>query len=206
VAVEKKELREILRGCRGSLPAREVAERSITIERRLLASAAYRAAHTIVLYAAKDHEVATDLIFAEAIVSDRRVLFPRVVCGTRSLALARVRSLKELQGGAYGLLEPTGAETVPLAALGAALVCVPGLGFTREGLRLGRGGGYYDRFLAATEGSTTTVGLAFAFQVLDRIPQSPSDRRLNSIVSEFALYTAVPTAPARAAQGGLTCS
>lgn len=171
-----------------------------------MATADYRDAATVVLYAAKDHEVATDLIMADALRAQRHVLFPKVIVEQRELSLIRVDSPAQLASGAYGLLEPSGAETVPVADLGRALICVPGLAFSPSGQRLGRGGGYYDRLLAAAGPRPQSVGLAYAFQVLDRLPQSLGDQRLDLIVSESAVYRATaPAAPdgsSLADQGG----
>lgn len=191
MAVEKAKLREILRGCRTGLSATWISDHSRTIQNRLIASDAFVRAATVVLYAAKDNEVATNLLFAEALTSCRRVLFPKVSLDKRELSLVRVDDLAELVPGAFGVLEPMGAETVPVNEIEQALICVPGLAFSLGGHRLGRGGGYYDRLLAMAGSRSLSVGLAYSFQVLDRLPQSPTDRRLNLIVSEYALYEVI---------------
>jgi 5-formyltetrahydrofolate cyclo-ligase len=164
------------------------ASHSLLVERRLVASEVFADAATVVLYASKDKEVATDLIMSEALGSGRRVLFPKILREAHELSLVEVDDPATLAPGAFGLLEPTGSETVPVGSLGRALICVPGLAFSRDGYRLGRGGGYYDRLLAEAAPRAQSVGLAYAFQVLDRVPRSPSDVRLNLIVSESALY------------------
>jgi hypothetical protein len=69
-------------------------------------------------------------------------------------------------------------------------VCVPGVAFGLEGQRLGRGGGHYDRFIGQLGGEAITVGLAFSFQLLDRIPETGLDRRLNFIVTESEVHRA----------------
>ncbi len=205
VADDKRNFRRILKESRGALPKAQVASLSKRIEERLCACACYVDAATVVLYAPKDNEVETDLIFTRARVSGRRVLYPRVVLENHKLVLVRVHDHAELTPGAYAVLEPTGAEIVPPADLGCALICVPGMGFGRGGERLGYGRGYYDRLLAAAGPEAVAAGLAFSFQVLDRIPQSPGDRRLHFIVTESALHVAGPTPrPAMVAtdQGG----
>ena len=63
----------------------------------------------------------------------------------------------ELQPGAFGILEPTGAEIARYADLERALICVPGVAFGPAGQRLGRGGGYYDRLIAALAPQTVTA-------------------------------------------------
>jgi 5-formyltetrahydrofolate cyclo-ligase len=159
------------------------------------------------LYAPKNHEIETSLIFADAAATGRSIWFPRVRRQSQELALVKVEDPAELEPGAFGVLEPTGAETVPVANLRRALICVPGLAFSPSGQRLGRGGGYYDRLLAQAGPQSISAGLAYAFQVLDQIPQSPGDRRIDLIFTESALYQAgAESAPVatRTDQGGVS--
>lgn len=202
MADEKKYLRQILTESRARLRSARAAALSKQVQERLLESDLYRGSRCIVLYAEKDNEVATEQILADALGSGRRVLFPRVIPECRGLPLVRVRGRDELTPGTFGLLEPTGSEIVPPAKLGRALICVPGVVFSLEGQRLGRGGGYYDRLLAATGSQAVTAGLAYSFQVLDRLPESPDDRRLQLIVTESGVYAAgASTRPAVGADG-----
>ncbi len=202
MADEKKYIRQILTESRARLLSERAAAFSMQVQKRLLESNFYRISQCIVLYAEKDNEVATEQIFADALASGRRTLFPRVIPEYRGLSLVRVCSRDELRPGTFGLLEPTGSEIVPPAELGRALICVPGVAFSLEGQRLGRGGGYYDRLLAATGSEALTAGLAYSFQVLDRLPESPDDRRLQLIVTESGVYAAgASTRPAAGACG-----
>jgi len=164
------------------------ASASRGVQFRVLESSFYQVASTIVLYAAKDNEVATDLLLADALKSGRQVFLPRVLPESRELAIVRVRDSAELVIGSFGLLEPAGAETIPAVNLGPALFCVPGVAFSPSGVRLGRGGGYFDRTLSTVGPQTVTAGLAYSFQLLDRLPESPNDRRLNLIFTESALH------------------
>ena len=175
---------------------------SALVQRNLIEAPCYAEAACVVLYAAKDNEVTTDLIFADAIASGRRVCFPRIVAQTHHLSLVRVATRAELQPGAFGILEPTGAEVARHADLERALICVPGVAFGPAGQRLGRGGGYYDRLISALAPQTVTAGLAYSFQVLDRLPESPGDRRLGLIVTESDLHLAAETLPAAGAATG----
>ena len=174
MADEKKILRRILAECRAEFPARRAARLSSLVQHNLIEASCYAGAACVILYAAKDNEVATDLIFAHAIASGRRVFYPRIVPQSHDLSLVRVDHLAQLQPGAFGILEPTEAEIARYADLERALICVPGVAFGPAGQRLGRGGGYYDRLIAALPPQTVTVGLAYSFQVLDRLPESPT--------------------------------
>jgi 5-formyltetrahydrofolate cyclo-ligase len=206
VAVDKKYFRQILTETRRVLPEALAGRLSSLVAERLCASTFYRDRATVVLYAPKDNETDTAEIFTDALKSGRRVLYPRIVPERRELSLVLVSDRAELRPGAYGLLEPTGSEIVPPEDLGRMLICVPGVAFGCAGERLGRGGGYYDRLLAATAPQIVTAGLAYSFQVLDRLPESPGDRRLDFIVTESALHVAGhaprPDA-ARTDQGGI---
>jgi len=164
------------------------------VQLRVIESPFYRAAPTIVLYAAKDNEIATDLLLSDALASRRRVLLPKIIPEKRELLIVRVRNGTELVLGSFGILEPLGTDIVATADLGPGLFCVPGVAFSRTGERLGRGGGYFDRTLAAIGSETITVGLAYSFQLLDRLPQSPNDRRLNVIFTESAIHIGQPFA------------
>jgi 5-formyltetrahydrofolate cyclo-ligase len=192
VADDKKYLRRVLGECRSALPMAYVASASRRVQLRIIQSGFYQDTSTVVLYAAKDNEVATDLLLADALGSGRRVLLPRIIPKIRELEIVRVRGSAELVPGNFGLLEPSGADIVPFASLGSALFCVPGVGFSRTGQRLGRGGGYFDRALTAIGPQTVTAGLAYSFQLLDQLPESPNDRRLNLIFTESALHAGRP--------------
>jgi 5-formyltetrahydrofolate cyclo-ligase len=206
VADEKKYFREILREGRAALSKARAAALSVEVQVRLLHADCYRNAAAVVLYAAKDNEVETEVIFTDALASGRRVFFPRVVLEYHQLSLVRVNHRAEFRRGAFDLREPTGAAIVPVKELGPALICVPGVAFSRAGQRLGRGGGYYDRLLAGAAPQAVAAGLAYSFQVLDRLPESPGDRRLDLIVTESAIHWAggaPPPVKERIDQGGV---
>lgn len=74
------------------------------------------------------------------------------------------------------------------------LVVVPGLGFTARGERLGRGAGFYDRFLDRLSGGTTTVGFALAAQMRDDLPTEPTDRAVDWVVTDDGVIDARPEA------------
>jgi 5-formyltetrahydrofolate cyclo-ligase len=202
VADRKQYFRGILAQTRAALSSAYAAQISAAVQRRMLDSGLYRACETVVLYSPKDNEIDTEALFGDALRSGRRVLFPRIA--GRELSLIRVNDPAELRPGAFGLLEPAGAEIVRPAALERTLICVPGVAFSPAGQRLGRGGGYYDRTLAAAP-QAIAAGLAYSFQVLDRLPESPDDRRLDAIITESAIHAAqgLPSAAERTGQGGV---
>src|SRR5581483_3124470 len=207
MADQKKYLRKVLGDCRASLTPEFAQSSSLAIQRRLLACDGFQRARTVVLYSPIGNEVATGLIAAEAFGAGKEVCFPRLNRDRTTLAIVRVRDLSELVPGAFSVAEPVSADdAVAPAALAGAVISVPGVGFGVRGQRLGRGGGHYDRFLAALPPEAITVGLAYSFQLLDEVPEEPRDRRLQYIITESALLPAagpsVRGGAARADRGG----
>jgi 5-formyltetrahydrofolate cyclo-ligase len=191
VADEKKNLRAIMIACRDALPGERASAWSEIVERRVLASECYRDASAIVLYNAHRNEVSTDIILADALTSGRAVFYPRVDTATSTIVARRIRDRRELARGAHGILEPSeSSEVLDSKSFAKVLVCVPGVAFGLEGQRLGRGGGHYDRFIGQLGREAISVGLAYSFQLLDRIPESGLDRRLNYIATESAVHRA----------------
>jgi len=193
VADEKKNLRAILSESRDALPKECSAAWSEIVQRRLIESEFYRTASAIVLYAAKGNEVSTDNIRAESLSAGRAVFYPRIetAAAAGTIVARRVRDLTELHRGAYGILEPPeSADTLEARSFRLIVVCVPGVAFGIDGQRLGRGGGYYDRFIGRLDDDAISVGLAYSFQLLDRIPETGLDRRLNFILTESAVHRA----------------
>jgi 5-formyltetrahydrofolate cyclo-ligase len=205
VADEKSYLRAVLSEARSSLFAARAAASSQLVQERLLATQAYRDASKIVLYAPVDREVETGIIASEAIGSRRLLYYPIIESQRGRMTLGAVSSPGELHPGRLGIPQPHPCEALEPGELGAALVCVPGLAFTAGAARLGRGGGYYDRMIAALPEEAVTIGLAYSFQLLDRLPEHDLDRRLDYVVTESAVYSAsgAPHAAAQTAgQGG----
>jgi 5-formyltetrahydrofolate cyclo-ligase len=202
VADEKKNLRAIMIACRDALPRERAAAWSGSIQRQVLAGESYREASAIVLYAAIGNEVSTDRILADALASGRAVFYPSgagrrarhrqgIDASTGMIVARRIRDRAELARGVYGILEPPkSSEVLDSKSFAKILVCVPGVAFGLEGQRLGRGGGHYDRFIGQLGREAITVGLAYSFQLLDRIPETGLDRRLNFIVTESDVHRA----------------
>ncbi|MDZ4405612.1 5-formyltetrahydrofolate cyclo-ligase [Prosthecobacter sp.] len=98
----------------------------------------------------------------------------------------QVRSLDDLQRGQMNVWEPKPhCPRIEIDALD--IILVPGLAFTRDGLRLGRGGGYYDRLLANPACRAQRIAIAFDLQIVDSIPVEPHDQRVHQIITESSL-------------------
>ena len=111
-----------------------------------------------------------------------KVVAPRWNGETYELAVLKGLDESNLRQGPMGILEPAGAEIVPPKDVEAWLV--PGLAFTRNGKRLGYGGGWYDRLLTEAPKDALKIGIAHAFQVMDDLPSEPHDILLTGVVDD----------------------
>jgi 5-formyltetrahydrofolate cyclo-ligase len=135
-------------------------------------------------YVSLPHEVQTWRMMEAMLSRGKRVVVPVTQPGTKRLTLSEVRDpASELAEGAFGVWEPLPLARRPVRMRDLDLVLVPGLAFDRRGHRLGHGHGYFDRFLARLPKTTPTVGLAFRFQFLDRLPTAAHDHPVQTILT-----------------------
>ena len=112
--------------------------------------------------------------------SDRVFCFPRV--SGAEIALLRIDDRAGLDGAGWRLDAPEFAACAHVAPGDLDAILVPGLAFTRDGCRLGHGGGYYDRLLAQCAPRTAKIGVCFATQMFDALPSEPHDVRVDAVV------------------------
>ena len=113
-----------------------------------------------------------------------RVAAPRVNWREKSMEAALLGTAGgELVESRFGLREPgPGAPVVSIDEIG--LVIVPALAYSRTGERLGRGGGFYDRFLARLSPGAVTVGLVLSCQIVDEVPSEAHDQNVGIVITE----------------------
>lgn len=176
----KKKLRQQMRALQESLPDCYMAAADDRIQDRILNSERYRNARTIFLYVSVRGEPSTERILRRALEEGKNVYLPR--CGSEGeMQAVRVRDLEHLAPGAFGIPEPCeGLETAETGVLD--LILVPCLAASPDGRRLGRGMGYYDRFLAGR--NENAICLCYARMLLEDIPVSDRDIRMPEVVSE----------------------
>ena len=165
------------------------AHLSARITARVLELDSYQAAKTLLAYMSFGSEFDTRALIHHALSNGKHLLLPRVDRGSGNLILHRVNDLAvDLQPGVWGILEPRAATTPQAQGVDAAWVLVPGLAFTAHGERLGYGAGFYDRLIASCTHKPALVAAAFAMQVVDAVPCSPTDMRVDYVVAEDAFY------------------
>ncbi|NOX96112.1 MAG: 5-formyltetrahydrofolate cyclo-ligase [Alphaproteobacteria bacterium] len=136
-------------------------------------------------------ELNTEPLVASLIEHGAKIALPVVTGKDQPLEFRRYTPGDELVRGSYGELIPTADAT----AVSPSVIVAPLLAFTRNGGRLGYGGGYYDRTIAALreEGAVLAVGFAYGAQEVDALPLSPLDQPLDWVVTERAATRFVKT-------------
>jgi 5-formyltetrahydrofolate cyclo-ligase len=174
---------------RALLPA-DVLRRGARVQERLLALPQYLEARTLALYASLPGEVPTDVLLARALADGKTVVFPAVPEAGKRLTFRAVQGPAHLvPRGRLHIREPE--ATLPLVPLSAIeLFVVPGLGFGRDGQRLGHGAGYYDATLKEAPQATPLVGLAFKEQVLESLPTEAWDVPMTYVLTEDETFAA----------------
>lgn len=180
----KAHLRNTLRQKLAKLGPAEVVRKSRTICEHLTAMDLFDAAGVVMVYLPIAGEVDLSTLAVEAWGRKKTLVAPTACeqCCSMRTFLCPPNDL--------GLFCPTDGLRMPIrhteeiAPERIDLIVVPGLGFDRRGNRLGRGGGYYDRFLSRPEVGAATAGVAFVEQIVPDVPMEPTDRPVDVLVTD----------------------
>ena len=135
----------------------------------------------VAVYLASPQEIDLSPFIRKMLAMGVKVVAPRWNGEAYELAVLKGLDDAHLRKGPMGILEPAEAKIVSPKEVEVWLV--PGLAFTRNGGRLGYGGGWYDRLLCKVPKRVPKIGIAYAFQLVDELPTEPHDIRLTSVVS-----------------------
>lgn len=168
--MDKKTLRSEIRAKKRAMTAQEIEEKSAALAKAFYETPEYKEAKTIYGYLPYNQEVRTTRMLSRALADGKRVAVPKVYGDTMKFIL--LSDLTQVAKGYAGIPEPVADG--PVAADPTALVLMPGLAFDPEGHRLGYGGGFYDKFLAA-EPDHPTLALCYDFQMLPHLDTESYD-------------------------------
>ncbi|MFH1878236.1 MAG: 5-formyltetrahydrofolate cyclo-ligase [Candidatus Omnitrophota bacterium] len=160
-------------------------EKSGKIQKKLLTLHEFQACRTVMLYVSLPAEVDTRGILEEALKQGKRVVVPYIGRDSREITASELKAMEYLEKGPLGIFQPGESflNKVPLKEID--LIVVPGIAYDKKNMRLGRGKGYYDRFLSNEELLfSDTIGIAFSFQVVDALPVCPHDRPVSMVITD----------------------
>ena len=146
----------------------------------------YRQASTILGYMNFGAEFASELWIQQVLADGKRLALPRVNRHTNQLDLYWVDDLEnQLEVGLWEIREPVVERCERLSTLNEVeFVLLPGVAFTRDGARLGYGGGFYDKMLTHMTHRPALAAAAFALQIVEQIPQEATDVKVEWIITE----------------------
>lgn len=185
VIEEKKALRTFIRKKERTLDPAYRAESAEAICRHILALDEYKGAKTVFAFAGTEKEIDTSLLMSETIAAGKTLILPRCAA-EHAIDLCVVRSMADLETGAYGIQEPKQSCAL-VAAADIDFAVVPCLSFDRAGRRLGQGGGYYDRLLPQLRCPTALI--CREQLLLPAIPVEEHDMRCTMLITENGILT-----------------
>ena len=180
----KNELRREMKRRNLSLTAGERAKKSRRIFSRVERLPAFAAARTVAFFCALGDEPETLPALERWRGLGKRIVVPRVE-GERMAFFEYIS--ETLCAGAFGICEP-GAGAGLCSPAEIDFVVVPGTAFSPQGARMGRGRGYYDRYLSQREFRGVKVGVCYAHQLVETLPVEPHDVAMDCAVTECATY------------------
>ena len=168
--MDKKELRRQIREQKRAMTEEQIVAASARLGELFLNCQQYKDAQTIYGYLPYNQEVRTVPMLEQAMKDGKRVAVPK--CYGEEMRFIYMDDLSKVEKGYANIPEPIADD--PVADDKTALVLMPGMAFTRDGKRMGYGGGFYDKFLAA-EPQHPTVALCYDFQMVEDVPTEDYD-------------------------------
>lgn len=180
ISERKKGLRQKMLAMRRALSANETESRSSSLKENILSLPEYKNAKKIMAFLAMKGESNLDGFIRQALLDGKEVYIP-VCLPERQMEAGRLIDMEHFEKGPLGLRNlPAGYEVTSPESLD--LVLIPGLAVSQEGIRLGMGAGYYDRYLARVPFEKRVAAL-WDFQVIPDIPSEPFDQKIAKIVT-----------------------
>lgn len=176
--MKKEELRKLIRMMKGQFTEAQLRDMSDKVKERLLAHPAVSRADTILMYYSLADEVCTHEVIDKLVGMGKQVLLPVVINDT-DMELHCYTGPQDLQDGFFNIMEPVGEIFTDYDAVDVAVV--PGMSFDTRCNRLGRGKGYYDRFLPKLK-NAYKIGICFDFQKTPGIPTEDNDVKMDFVL------------------------
>ena len=175
----KAELRKNIRERKRQFTSKMLGELSLMLINKLLENDKIKEANTILMYYSMPDEVDTHQVVDTLVALGKKVLLPGVING-EGLEIREYKDKNDLKEGiAYHIMEPVGEKYNDYKNIDVAVV--PGMSFDDNGNRLGRGKGYYDRFLKQIP-QAYKIGICFNFQKVKAVPTEETDIKMDEVI------------------------
>jgi 5-formyltetrahydrofolate cyclo-ligase len=183
IITQKKELRSKIKLLKSTYSQESLTNFSTTIFNRIHELPSFNNAVNILTYWSLNDEVNTQE-WIKSISTIKNIYLP-VVCGSKLIVKAFEGEDNMISVPPFGIKEPVGKVLTDFKKID--IIIVPGMAFDRQGNRMGRGKGFYDRFLPKT--NALRIGVCFDFQLLHSVPTDEFDCKMNYIVTESEILS-----------------
>jgi 5-formyltetrahydrofolate cyclo-ligase len=167
--------------------------KSVQAAALVTSTAEFNDARVVMLYLSTPEETDTANLALRCWQENKTVVVPKVSWDQKRMLPVEISSLQTgMTSTGNGIREPISGKPIPVDFID--LVIVPGIGFTAGGQRIGRGMGFYDRFLAQAEFIGVSCGFAFEEQVVEQLPVLDHDMPLSMLVTDRSIRRFSPSA------------
>ena len=173
---DKKAVRQRVRAAIAALESTTKSEASARIMEQIAALKPVCEAKVVALFSSLADEPQTATLIDHLRLAGVRIVMPRI----EGSEMEFYDIDEGLQLGSFGILEPTTATPITPQEIDAMVV--PGVAFTREGARCGRGKGFYDKYLSHNGFRAYTIGVCYACQIVDELPTEEHDKTINTVI------------------------
>jgi len=135
-------------------------------------------------YVSMDKEVNTHDMIKIALAEKKEIAVPLILKSQNIMLPCKISDLTNLEPGPWDIPQPIKERIQNIPVSSIDLIVVPGIAFDRNGNRLGRGKGFYDRFLHLISPETIKIGLAFSSQIVEQVPTKEYDVAVDKIITE----------------------
>jgi 5-formyltetrahydrofolate cyclo-ligase len=178
---EKRQIRKRMQAKLEQLTDEEKQAYDKQIAEKLYELPQWKNARVIGITISKGKEVDTIPIIEQAWQEGKTVSVPKCDPATKTMVFRKIVSFSQLESVYFGLREPIETLTNEVKKSDMNIIIVPGICFSKNGYRIGYGGGYYDRYLRHV--SVPTISLAYSFQVVDSLPIEEHDVPVQMIIT-----------------------
>ena len=178
--MDKKELRQFIRNEKRQYSSSQLEELSLSVLSRLNGNDHLQRAETILMYYSLPDEVNTHVYIDQLLEQGKKILLPEVIDG-ENMVIREYTGKHDLKEGAFHIMEPIGRLFPEERYQEIDFAIIPGMAFDAKRNRLGRGKGYYDRFLQKIP-QVYKIGICFPFQLVDEIPTEETDIKMDAIM------------------------
>jgi len=181
---KKKLLRKKIKGLLSKYDSSLVETKSNLIQSYLFSLTEYKNSCAVMFYVSMGNEVYTHEIIKVALGEKKEVSVPFILKSQNITIPCKINDFSNLEPGPFGILQPSKEKIRNIPIESIDLVIVPGIAFDRKGNRVGKGKGFYDRFLKSINATIPKIALAFSMQIVEQISTTENDVAVDKIITE----------------------